>query len=74
MHGEDSEADLFLRYGTDLDEYIYHACREQSASVGLLCAKCHTKSAVIEMLQTRSGDEGMTAFVVCQKCAHRRHF
>jgi DNA-directed RNA polymerase subunit M/transcription elongation factor TFIIS len=26
------------------------------------------------MLQTRSADEGMTAFVVCQKCHHRRHF
>ena len=74
MHGEELEAKLHQQYGSDLDEYIYNACREQSGTRGLLCTKCQAKSAVVEMLQTRSADEGMTAFLVCQKCGHRRHF
>ena len=74
MHGEETEAKLYKQYGSDLDEYIYNACREHSGTCGLLCAKCQTKSAVVEMLQTRSADEGMTAFLVCQKCGHRRHY
>ena len=74
VHGVDKEASLHAQYGADLDEYVYHACNEAGGGGGILCKQCKTNSAVVEMLQTRSGDEGMTAFVVCQKCRHRRHF
>lgn len=72
VHGADKESVLHAQYGADLDEYVYHACSAELD--GMLCTKCHANSAVVEMLQTRSADEGMTAFVVCQKCHHRRHF
>jgi len=72
VHGAKKEADLYHTYSSDPDEYIYHACSVKSG--GLLCKHCRTKSATIEMLQTRSADEGMTAFVVCSACGHRRHF
>ena len=72
LHGLEKEKSLYNAHRNDMDEYIFHACNAQSQA--MLCQNCKTKSAVVEMLQTRSADEGMTAFIVCQNCSYRRHF
>ena len=70
--GHEIEAQLWQAHGKDLDEYIYHACGADGAAAGLRCHRCGQDRATIEMLQTRSADEGMTAFLVCSACLHRR--
>ena len=70
--GHDKEKRLWDTHGHDLDEYIHAACSAEKD--GLWCARCKQNTAVIEMLQTRSADEGMTAFLVCQLCRARRRF
>ena len=70
--GVKKEQSLWDAYGKDLDEYIYAACSAETE--GLWCAACKRHTAVVEMLQTRSADEGMTAFLVCQRCKARRRF
>ena len=73
LHGMQKEKELFLQYGHDMDEYIEMALKQQETG-GLLCKKCNKLSCTIELMQTRSADEGMTAFVVCACCQHRRLF
>jgi DNA-directed RNA polymerase subunit M/transcription elongation factor TFIIS len=38
---------------------------------GMCCRKCKSHNLNVEMRQTRSADEGMTAFITCQQCGHR---
>ena len=35
------------------------------------CRKCGSHNLNVEMRQTRSADEGMTAFITCTKCGHK---
>jgi DNA-directed RNA polymerase subunit M/transcription elongation factor TFIIS len=39
-------------------------------SGGMRCRKCGSHDLVMVLRQTRSGDEGMTAFVTCKVCNH----
>lgn len=34
------------------------------------CGKCNCRKTLRTTLQTRSGDEGMTTYIVCAKCHH----
>ena len=70
--GDEHERKTHLAHPSDLDAYINAAC--EAPTGGLKCSKCKQYRAVIELLQTRSADEGMTAFVVCRACGHRRKF
>lgn len=38
---------------------------------GMQCRKCGSHDLNVEMRQTRSADEGMTAFVTCAGCGHK---
>ncbi|XP_049633692.1 transcription elongation factor A protein 2 [Suncus etruscus] len=38
------------------------------------CARCHKKSCTYTQVQTRSSDEPMTTFVVCNECGNRWKF
>lgn len=70
--GEGNELDLWRQHKHDLDQYIHHACKLQADSKGLQCWGCASQSVVVQMLQTRSADEGMTAFLVCLACKRRK--
>lgn len=70
--GTERELALHNTWPNDLDAYINEACEVPGR--GLLCRNCKSNDAVIELLQTRSADEGMTAFIVCSRCRHRRPF
>lgn len=37
---------------------------------GMKCGKCGSHDLTVVLRQTRSGDEGMTAFVTCKVCHH----
>jgi len=41
---------------------------ETVKSVGPPCIFCKSENTILRELQTRSGDEGMTLFVICQSC------
>lgn len=70
--GVNAEACVFKKYSSDLDAYIEAACSRPCG--GMTCPRCTEKSARIEMLQTRSADEGMTPYLVCTLCTHRSTF
>ena len=70
LRGSEQEAALHAEYGSDLDEYIYQACCG-TATQGLRCKKCRKLACTVQLLQTRSADEGMTAYLVCSACRHR---
>ena len=70
--GGKAEAYVFQTHSTDLDAYIEAACSRPCG--GMRCPRCTEKSACIEMLQTRSADEGMTPFLVCTLCSYRSTF
>ena len=76
LHGQQKEQELFDQYGQDMDEYIEQTlnAQEEQGLQGLLCKSCKRYSCTIQLLQTRSADEGMTAFIVCGKCQFRRLF
>lgn len=38
---------------------------------GIKCRRCKSTTATIELKQTRSADEGMTSFGVCNTCGNR---
>ncbi|XP_065571400.1 transcription elongation factor S-II-like isoform X1 [Artemia franciscana] len=40
----------------------------------LKCGKCHKRNCTYNQLQTRSADEPMTTFVLCNECGHRWKF
>ena len=70
--GHETERTLYEQYPDDVDEYINAACSDRED--GRLCSRCSKKSVVIELRQTRSADEGMTAYLVCQSCKYRTLF
>ena len=70
--GQERELDLWQCHQHDIDKYIHHACKLQAGSNGLQCWGCSSQSVVVQMLQTRSADEGMTAFLVCLACKRRK--
>ena len=70
--GKEREQQIYLAHCNDLDAYINAAC--EAPVQGLQCSRCKQYHAAIELLQTRSADEGMTAFVVCSTCGHRTKF
>jgi len=69
LHGIEAELVLYEQYKLDLDEYIHAACSTKKR--GLLCKACKRNTCAIIMLQTRSADEGMTAYLSCSACSHR---
>ena len=70
--GTEEEEKVYQQCAHDLDEYIEVACSERAN--GLWCSRCKQNTAVVELLQTRSADEGMTAYLVCHKCNWRKVF
>lgn len=46
------------------------AQQQAMPTVRTLCPKCSNRVAYYWQLQTRKGDEGMTAFYRCVKCGH----
>lgn len=70
--GAEHEQKTYAAHASDLDAYINAAC--EAPTSGLKCSRCKQHQAVVELLQTRSADEGMTAFVVCGACGYRRKF
>lgn len=72
LYGPDQELKLWETYGADANEYIHHACSTDRHADGLECPYCHARTAVVEMLQTRSADEGMSAFLACKTCHKRK--
>lgn len=40
----------------------------------LKCGKCKQRDCTYNQLQTRSADEPMTTFAMCNKCGHRWKF
>ena len=71
LYGNDAESALWSQHGHDLDEYIHFAACKQLQETGLQCPKCNLQTAIVETLQTRSADEGMSAFIVCKVCKYR---
>ena len=70
--GDEREAEIYSMHCNDFDAYCHAA--GQVPDAGLVCPGCKRKTAAIELLQTRSADEGMTAYIVCQSCGHRRAY
>jgi DNA-directed RNA polymerase subunit RPC12/RpoP len=70
LFGVERELVLFLRH-PDIDEYINAAL---SGDDGYDCTKCKGTQCTVQLIQTRSADEGMTAYIVCPSCKHRRPY
>lgn len=68
--GANRERELYNQYPDDLDAYINAACSEPEA--GMMCNRCKKKTVFIELKQTRSADEGMTAYATCSECKYSR--
>jgi DNA-directed RNA polymerase subunit M/transcription elongation factor TFIIS len=74
LHGKARELQLFQQYGHDVDYYIEKSLQPPESGGGYTCKKCKGTQGVVQLLQTRSADEGMTAYIVCPECNHRRLF
>lgn len=70
--GADVEAVLFEQYHHDMDEYINAACCGHAE--GRLCKRCGKRQVAVELRQTRSADEGMTAYLKCRACHYQMRF
>lgn len=70
--GNEKEAQIYRMHCDDFDAYCNAAV--QAPEAGLVCPACKQNTAAIELLQTRSADEGMTAYIVCQSCSYRRTY
>lgn len=73
LRGSSEEQQLYDQYSSDVDEYIYMALSSHKLT-GYSCAKCKKQGCTVELLQTRSADEGMSAFLVCPHCSFKRLF
>ena len=51
-----------------------HNDTPETVKLGLVCSRCHSNNTEYSCLQIRSGDEGMTTFVVCLDCQKRWKF
>lgn len=59
--------------------YIFNVFYQQATVQGtktdmLKCGKCKKKNCTYNQLQTRSADEPMTTFVLCNNCGNRWKF
>lgn len=53
----------------------HQMARREGAKTSLLkCGKCKKNNVVYSEMQTRSADEPMTVFALCQECGHRWKF
>ena len=69
LRGRQAEAILYEQFQHDLDEYIHAACSDTQR--GIQCTACQRNTCSVQLLQTRSADEGMTAYLSCSSCSHR---
>ena len=70
LYGPEREQALYDQY-RDLDEYIEASLSDQA---GYQCNNCNCNQCTVQLMQTRSADEGMTAYIVCPHCKQRRPF
>jgi len=66
-----NQRQAFIKEGIDASRL---AIREGTKTDLLKCGKCHKKNCTYNQLQTRSADEPMTTFVMCNECGHRWKF
>ena len=68
--GVTRERQIFEKYGDDVYAYVHHVTVAVygAAESGGTCKQCGQKGVQIEMKQTRSADEGMTAICTCTIC------
>ena len=72
--GTTNEQQLFNEHGNDVDCYVYEVLKSvfvKDENTGAKCAKCDKFAVVIQLKQTRSADEGMTAIGHCTNCGHK---
>jgi len=66
-----AESQMWEAHGDDIDAYINAVCSGVASAEGIACPKCKSTSTRVDMLQTRSADEGMSAFLVCTACSFK---
>lgn len=68
--GPERELEVFKMHEKDIDAYIEAACSQPAQ--GMVCLRCKKPQVIIELRQTRSADEGMTAYAKCRACNFER--
>ena len=63
-----NQRQAFIKEGIDAARL---AVAEGTKTDLLKCGKCHKNNCTYNQLQTRSADEPMTTFVMCNECGHR---
>ena len=68
--GAARERKLFQEHGHDVYAYVHHVTATiwGDGGSGSECKRCGAKTVAVEMKQTRSADEGMTAIFTCSTC------
>jgi len=68
--GNEKEHQVFIETGFNMDEYIERVCNvlHPHQPAGGKCPHCHKHTVTVNLVQTRSGDEGMTAIAACESC------
>jgi len=66
-----SEREKFVKEGIDSSRL---AVVEGTKTDLLKCGKCHKRNCTYNQIQTRSADEPMTTFVLCNECGNRWKF
>jgi len=65
------DAFLLMQNGCSAPPTLRSSTSAQQNMRILLCSKCHSSSIRTTLIQTRSCDEGSTAFHVCIQCDHK---